>query len=238
MVRLLVVVTATLVVLLVVVVLVGEFWLRPAVEDRIAQGVADELDLAEVPHVEVKGFPLVLRAAQGGLDGIEISVEDEVFRGLRVRSVDLHIDDVEFKTAELLRRHGTIVISGGGGRADITDSDLTSYLRANGWAVDVHFVAGSITVAGTVVVSGITTEASVAGELALDGDVLRFEPKVVEVQSIDASLDVSVVEALVRQQFAFTAPVPVLEGVRLDAVQIGDGMASIEASFGTLAVEY
>jgi DUF2993 family protein len=239
MVRLLGALTAALVFLAVFVLLAGELWIRPAVEDQIGKGVADELDLTETPDVEVKGFPLVLRAMQERLDGIEISVEGQVFEGLRVRDVDLHVDDVRFKSSELLRRGGTIVISGGGGHADIADSDLTAFLHGTGLPVDVTFDAGSVRVRGEVTISGVTVDASVTGELALDGVALRFTPTVVDVgQVVDASVDISALEAEVRRQFAFTAPVPELQGVHLTAVQIGDGVASIDASFGTLTVEY
>jgi hypothetical protein len=236
--RLLLALAAMVLFVIVVVVVVGEVWVRPTVEDQIAKGVAREFDLSVEPDVQVKGFPLVLRALQERLDGVDVSVEDQVFEGLRVRAVDLHIDEVRFTSSELLRGSGTVVISGGDGQADILDDDLTEYLVGTGLAVDVRFEGGTVRVTGPVTVAGITANASVVGTLALDGDVLRFTPTTVDVGSIAGALDVAAVEAVVRQQFRFTAPVPQLQGVTLTEVSIGDGNASVDAVFDSLAVDY
>jgi hypothetical protein len=229
---------ALLVLLVVGVVVVGEVWVRPTVEDEIAKGLVSELDLAAKPDVHLDGFPLVLRALQQRLDGIDVSVRDEVFEGLRVRQVELHIDDIRFDTSELLRGTGTIAVSGGDGRAEIADTDLSSYLQSTGLPVDVEFTAGSVRVSGRVTVSGVTADASVTGDLVLEANLLRFTPETVDVESVATSVDVATIESIVRRQFAFTAPVPQLEGVRLVAVEIGDGVATIDARFESLTVDY
>jgi hypothetical protein len=237
--RLLLALAAMLLFVLLVVVVVGELAVRPRVEDEIAKGLVSEFALDEPPGVQVNGFPLVLKAAQERLDGIDIAVDGQTFEGLRVEAVDLHIDEVRFKTSELLGGGGTIVISGGAGSAEIVDEDLTQYLvTVQNLPVDVAFEAGAVRVSGSVSVSGITADASVVGTLALDGDVLRFTPTTVDLGSLVGTVDVAQVEAIVRQQFAFTAPVPQLQGVELRAVTIGDGQAIIDAEFQTLTVAY
>jgi hypothetical protein len=238
--RLLLALGAMFLFVVVLVVVVGEVWVRPTVEDEIADGLVTEFGLDEPPGVEVDGFPLVLKAAQERLDGIDISVEGQVFEGLRVESVDLHIDDVRFKTSELLKGGGTVTISGGDGTAAIMDDDLTQYLvTAQNLPVDVQFRAGAVRVAGSVSVSGITADASVSGQLVLDGSLLRFTPTTVDLGSLaDSVVDVAQVEAMVRRQFSFTAPVPRLRGVQLQGVAIGDGEATIDAVFESLTVAY
>ena len=41
-----------------------------------------------------------------------------------------------------------------------------------------------------------------------------------------------------REHFTFRAPVPELRGVQLVAVRVGDGIATIDATFDALDVEY
>ena len=102
--------------------------------------------------MQVNGFPLVLHTLQEHLDGIDISIDDQVFEGLRVATVDLHVDEVRFASSELLRGTGTVVIAGGDGRAEVADVDLSRYLAGVGLPVDVRFDGGVIHVSGTVAV--------------------------------------------------------------------------------------
>jgi hypothetical protein len=236
--RLLMALALVLVFVVVVVVIVGELIVRPRVEDEIAKGLTSELELTETPDVHVEGFPLVLHALQEKLDGIDISIDGQVFEGLRVQAVELHIEEVRFASSELLRGTGTVVIVGGDGRADVADADLTAYLASVGLPADVRFDGGMITVAGIVEVEGTGVPASVSGELVYDGARLRFTPTTVDAESVGAGVDLAAVEASARQQFAFTAPVPVLRGVQLTDVQVGDGIASIGAVFDSLTFEY
>jgi hypothetical protein len=236
--RILLAVGGVLVLLLIVIVVVGEVVVRPAVEDEIARGLAREFMLDDEPDVEVEGFPFVLRAVQEHLDGIDISVAGQVFEGMRVEDVGLHIDDVRFDTSELLDGSGTVLISGGDGRAVVSDHDLTAYLVSTNLPVRVEFERGTVRVSGAVAVSGITADASVSGELVLDGAVLRFTPTAVDAGSIGGGVDVAEVESALRRHFTFTAPVPQLAGVQLTDVEIGDGTATIGAVFGSLAVAY
>jgi hypothetical protein len=223
---------------LVAMVVIGEVFVRPSVEDEIAKGVMREFGLVSAPDVKVEGFPLVLRALQERLDGIDISVDGQTFEGMRVEEVDLHIEDVRFKTSELLDGGGTVVISGGDGRAVISEADLSDYLVRSNLPVDVRFEGGTVRVSGSVAVSGITADASVTGNLVLAGDVLQFTPTTVDLGSLETSVDVAQVESIVRRQFTFTAPVPRLRGVELTDVVIGDGSATVAAVFESLAVAY
>jgi hypothetical protein len=180
----------------------------------------------------------VLRTLEERLDGIDLSIDGQVFEGLRVASVDLHIDEVRFKRSELLRGTGTVVISGGDGRAGVADVDLSAYLASVGLPIEVRFDQGAVRVSGSVKVAGITAAASVTGDLVLADQLLRFTPTAVDVASLPPSVDAAAAEAAVRQQFAFTAPVPKLQGVRLTAVGVGDGEAFIGAVFDSLVVSY
>ena len=236
--RLLLALAAMVLFVVVVVVVIGEVFVRPMVEDQIAKGLTREFGLAADPVVEVEGFPLVLLALQEHLDGIDISVDGQLFEGMRVEAVDLHIDEVRFTTSELLKGGGTVFISGGDGSAVIADTDLSAYLVSSGLPVDVRFEGGIVRVSGVVSVSGVTAEASVTGALVLDGDVLRFTPVTVDLGSLATTVDVAEAEAIVRRHFTFTAPVPRLQGVQLTEVAIGDGSATIGAVFESLAVAY
>src|SRR5512134_3759967 len=107
--RLLLALAGMVLFVLVVIVVIGEVFVRPTVENEIAKGLTREFDLAADPDVQVDGFPLVLRALQERLDGIDISVDGQSFEGMRVEVVDLHIDDVRFKTSELINGGGTVL---------------------------------------------------------------------------------------------------------------------------------
>lgn len=221
-----------------VVIVVGEVWVRPAVEDRIAEGIVDELGLTQEPDVKVRGFPLVLRALQEKLDGIDVSAEGEVFEGLRVESVELRIDNVAFETGELLRGNGTVRISGGDGRAEIVDDDLTAYLASMGLLANVEFRSGSVRVSGPISFAGVSTEVATTGTLGLTGDTMTFVPTGVELGGLSAVVDRAAAESIVRTHFTFQAPVPELRGVQLVAVRVGDGVATIDATFDALDVTY
>jgi hypothetical protein len=220
------------------VVLVGEVWVRPTVEGEIAKGLERELQLTTRPEVEVRGFPFVLRALQERIDGVDVTVDGEVFRGLRVQHVELHVDNVGFSTSELLRGSGSVRISGGDGRARITDADLTAYLATTSVPLVVRFENGAVHASGSATVAGARVSASVAGQLSLAGDVLRFMPTSVDVGSLPGAVDAATVESAIRREFAFDAPVPELRGVRLTGVRVGDGVAEIGAAFESLDVDY
>lgn len=221
-----------------VVVVVGETVVRSEVEDQIANALDDELGLTEAPDVDVRGFPLVLRALQQRLDRIDVTVEGEVFEGMRVESVELRIEDVSFDTGELLRGSGTLRIGGGDGSATVTDVDVSDYLASIGLVARVEFAPGSVRVAGPVTVAGVTGDAAVTGELALVGDVLRFTPTTVQATAFGQRVDIPEVEDAVRQHFTFQVPVPELEGVRLAGVELGEGTASVSATVAGRTVEY
>jgi len=236
--RLLIALGLMLVFVIAMVVVIGEMFIRPEAEEQIAKALVDELGLVEPPEVDVRGFPLVLRAVQERLDGIDVTVEGEVFEGMRVEVVELRIDDVSFDTGELLRGSGTLEIGGGGGTARITDDDVTEYLVANGLPATVEFAPGTVGVSGQVTVGGVTADASVSGELALTGNRLRFTPIDVRADAFGQIASLASLEAAVRQHFTFEVPVPQLDGVQLTAVAIDDGTASISAAVAPRTVAY
>lgn len=236
--RLLVALLLMFVFVLGVVVLVVEMWVKPAVEREIADGVADELALSTRPDVSIRGFPLALNALRESVDGLDISVDGEEFEGLRVEQVELQVDEVAFSSNELLGGGGTIEVAGGDGTATITDDDLTDYLAGTGVPIVVRFEQGAVRATGTVTVAGISADASVEGELVLAGDVLRFTPTTVDASAFTSVADVGAVEDEVIRQFTFQTPVPVLQGVTLTEARIGDGVATIGATFGFLAITY
>lgn len=236
--RLIVALLLMLLFVLGVVVLVVEMWVKPAVEREIADGVADELALSTRPDVSIRGFPLALHALRESVEGLDISVDGEEFEGLRVEQVELHVDEVVFSSNELLGGGGTIEVAGGDGTATITDDDLTDYLTGTGLPIAVRFEQGAVRATGTVSVAGISADASVEGELVLAGDVLRFTPTTVDASAFTSVADVGAVESEVIRQFTFQTPVPVLEGVTLTEVRVGDGVATIGATFGFLAITY
>lgn len=221
-----------------VVIVVGEVWVRPAVEDQIAEGIVDELGLTSTPEVTVRGFPLVLQAARENLAGIDVVAKGEVFEGLRVDRMELRIDNVSFETGDLLRQSGTVRISGGDGSADITAEDLTAYLSSIGLNATVAFDSGTVRVSGPVSVAGTSTEVTTGGTLGLTGDKLTFVPTEIDLGELAGVIDPAVADSLVRSHFTFEAPVPDLHGVRLIAVRVGDGVASIDAQFDALDVSY
>jgi hypothetical protein len=221
-----------------VIIVVGEVWVRPAVEDRIAEGIVDELGLTATPDVQVRGFPLVLRALQERLDGIDVTAEGQVFEGLRVESVELRIDDVAFTTGEILRGDGTVRISGGDGTAEILDEDLSTYLTSIGLDANVEFISGAVRVSGPISFAGVSTDVSTTGTLGLTGDTLTFVPTDVDLRGLSDVVDTAAATSLVRTHFTFQAPVPDLHGVQLVAVRVGDGVATIDATFDALDVTY
>lgn len=218
--------------------LIGEVVVRPEVEDQIADALVDELGLADPPEVEVRGFPLMLRALQERVDRIDVTVDGGVFEGMRVESVELRIEDVSFDTVELLRGSGTMRMAGGHGNATVTDVDVSAYLASIGLVATVEFAPGTVRVSGPVTVAGVTADASVTGELALVGDVLRFTPTAVQAAALGQAVEIPTVEDAVRRHFAFEVPVPELRGVRLAGVELGEGTASISATIAARVVAY
>ena len=236
--RLLVVLALMVLFVIGVVIVVGEVWVRPAVEDRIAEGIVDELGLTATPDVQVRGFPLVLRALQERLDGIDVTADGQVFEGLRVESVELRIDDVAFTTGEILRGDGTVRISGGDGTAEILDDDVSAYLASIGLDANVEFISGAVRVSGPISFAGVSADVSTTGTLGLTGDTLSFVPTVVDLGGLSDVGDTAAATSLVRTHFTFQTPVPDLRGVQLVAVRVGVGVATIDATFDALDVTY
>jgi hypothetical protein len=140
----------------------ADFIARGVAEERIAERVQRSLELDARPKVDIGGWPFLLSAFNGTIPRLEIASTDVSRRGITLNQVTLHLVDLRFDVSELIREDGRVRISGGDGKATMSDDELTDLLQRRGAPVAVRFVDDRTLVSA----SGV---GEVAGNVSLDG---------------------------------------------------------------------
>jgi hypothetical protein len=210
-------------ILVLAVVAVGaDFGVKALAESRLASSVQSSLDLPSRPDIELQGFPFLLQAARGRLDGVSVEVADVETGGIPLETVTLNFEDLRFEGIALLSGSGTVASRGGTAQAVVTEDSLSRYLQDQGTPVEVQLRGPSIRVSTRISTGAETTTATAEGPVRVDGGRLVFSPEDVQIEG-----SVGVPAAALAFDVALPELVP---GLTYRTVLVHDGTAAIEAS--------
>lgn len=210
-------------VLVLAVVAVGaDFGIKALAESRLASSVQSSLDLPRRPDIELQGFPFLIQAARGRLDGASVEVRDVVTGGIPLDTVTLSFVDLRFDGVALVSGSGTVASRGGTAQAVLTEDSLSRYLQDQGTPVEVRLRGPAIRVSTRISTGGETTTAIAEGPVRVVGGRLVFSPDNVQIEG-----SVGVPAAALAFDVALPELVP---GITYEKVLVHDGVAAIEAS--------
>ena len=216
-------------VVLAVVAVGADFGARSLAESRLASSVQASLDLPQRPDIELQGFPFLLQAAQGRLDGVSVEVRDFEAGGIPLQRVTLSFEDLEFDGVALVSGSGTVASRGGTAQAVLSEIALSRYLQDQGTPVVVRLRGPGVQVTTRISTGTKTTTATAEGAVRIQDGHLVFSPKDV---AIEGSVGVP------AAALAFDLPLPdLVPGITYESVLVSDGVAAIEASLAGAELE-
>jgi hypothetical protein len=202
--------------------------LRLWTESWLAGEAQRALRLDTRPDVDLHGFPFVIEFMDGVFDRAELGLEGIREQGLVLERVTIEGRRVHFPRRAVFGEHGeaTVRAEEATGKVEVTDEAASAYLEANDVPLRVTFAGPAVRAAGTLEVAGQEVDASATAELVLEGGALVFRPEEVEVAET-VEVPASALE------FSIALPTPI-EGMAYEDVTIGDGVATLSASFDRL----
>lgn len=206
----------------------ADIGLRLWTESWLAGEAQRALRLDGRPDVDLHGFPFVLEFMDGVFDRAELEIEGIREQGLVLQRVTIDGRRVHFPRRAVFgdQSEATVRAEEATGKVEVTDEAATAYLEANDVPLRVTFAGPTVRAVGTVAVAGQEVDASATGELVLEGGALVFRPEEVEVAET-VEVPASALE------FSIALPTPI-EGMAYEDVTIGDGVATLSASFDRL----
>lgn len=209
-------------VVLVVVAVGADFGARAVAESRLASSVQDSLGLPQRPEIELQGFPFLLQAACGRIDGVSLELHDVETRGIPLESITLDFEELQFDPTALVSGSGTVESQAGSAQAVVSQDSLSRYLQDQGTPVEVRLRGPGIEVSTRISTGAETTTAIAEGRVRVEGGSLVFAPEDVE---IEGSVGVP------AAALAFDVPLPdLVQGITYERVLVHDGVAAIEGS--------
>lgn len=216
------------VIALVVLAVGADVGLRLWTEAWLAGEAQRALRLDERPDVDLHGFPFVLQFMEGVFDRADLEVQ-----GLPEGDLVLDRVAIEGRRVHFSRRAvfgsaggGTVRAEEAVGEVAVSDDAVSAYLEANDVPLQVTFLGPNVRASGSFPLAGTEVEASATSTLGLEGSALVFRPEEVEVgQTVDVPASVL--------EFSVDLPAPI-EGMTYQDVEVGDGSATLTASFDRL----
>lgn len=185
-------------------------------EDRIADAVRDTFSLEERPTVDLRAFPIVLSIVRGRVAGVEFFVDDLTVEGLRIRDLDVTLEDLAI-SGGLLGGSLSATVAGGSVGVRIRQSDVNAYLKDQGEDARVRLAEGTVRVRVRGVLLGARRTVRATGALRLRGTTLRFVPERV---TVDGDPPPPGLERDARRRARFAVEIPELPGgFRLERVE-------------------
>ena len=200
----------------------ADFGVKAVAEGRLASSVQSSLDLPKRPDIDLEGFPFLLQAARGRLDGVSVEVDDVETGGIPLEKITLSFEDLRFDGVALVSGSGTVASRGGTAQAVVTEDSLSRYLQDNGTPVEVQLRGPAIRVSTRINTGSVTTTATAEGPVRVEGGRLVFAPEDVEIEG-----SVGVPAAALAFDVALPELIP---GLTYQTVLVHDGVAAIEAS--------
>jgi hypothetical protein len=186
------------------------------------------LRLDQRPEVDLHGFPFVVQFMDGVFERVDIEVEGFRRGGLVLDRVSVAGRRVHFSRRAVFgdAPGATVRAEQAVGRVEMTDEAVTAYLEASDVPLEVTFEGPAVRAEGSFEVAGISVDASATGELSLEGRTLTFSPEAIEVADV-VEVPASFLE------FSVDLPTPIA-GMTFEDVEIGNGSATLTASFDRL----
>lgn len=206
----------------------ADIGLRLWTESWLAGEAQEALRLDERPDVDLHGFPFVIQFMDGVFDRADIEVEGFQRGGLVLERVAVEGRRVHFSRRAVFgdAPEATVRAEQAVGSVEMTNDAVTAYLEANDVPLEVTFEGPAVRAGGSFEVAGVTVDASATGELALEGGTLTFSPAEIEVADA-VEVPASFLE------FSVDLPTPIA-GMTYEDVEVGDGSATLTASFERL----
>lgn len=206
--------------------LATELLARPFAERAVARQIRDERGLATEPDVDLVGFPFLFAVARGHLDRATVGIDGYVVDGLLVRHAGIELDGVGFSVAALSSGNADVTAERATLTAELTATDLNTWLATRGVGATVSFTGGQVQVTGRLEAEGLAGEVQAQGTVSVADGELRLEPATVLLGGLEVPpglVDVA------RAAVSFAVPLPEVAGVRLTRIVVGDGVATLTA---------
>lgn len=199
-----------------------------AAESKLAGAVRQEFGLREDPRVDVSGFPLLLNVLRGDLPRISFEADDVAVDALTVDRVTGVLDSIQvenlFSGADM-----AVVVGEGAIVADISDDNLTAFVRERGVDARFEMEQGGALVTVRRRVGGRVREIVARGDVRLRSGRFEFVPT--DVISVDGEPPSSRVEAEAKRRAAVRLDIPDLPGgFAVERVEARPGILRLAAS--------
>jgi LmeA-like phospholipid-binding len=196
-----------LLVLLVAAVLVGtDFAAARVFESRVTTALQSKYQLGSRPIVQVRDFPFLPHLLTGRFSTVDLAATDARARGLELKSVEVHLRDVNVSRAVLFGGHGLVRVGRAEGQVELSQDQINRLLADRLAGGEVTLEPSGVRLRVSTQVLGQRVDAVVAGRLAARNGRLAFQPQSVEVGGVrDPVLERSLIS-----RFAVDVPLPQL----------------------------
>lgn len=216
-------------ILIAALVLVGLFYGANIAAQKIAEAkIADQAQksfhTSKKPVVTLDGFPILLKILQGRIPRARLFGENLTVRDLRLASLDVQLEGIHAKLADLSAGRA-ILVERGLATASVPEASINTYVRSRGFGGAIEVRASDIRVKGQIAGVGA---ASADGVPRVVGRLLTFSPQRVVVAGRPVS---GAVLAAARKRLAFEVDLPELPGgMRITGIDFAPHLVSLIAT--------
>ena len=192
-----------LLILLVALVVAVDIGGRSFAQSTVARQLAQQLQMAEEPTVEIAGWAFLPQVFGGEYSEIRITADTATLNGVTLEQIDATASDVQAPLADLLDQP-SVVAGQLDGSAVVPYSYFNAYLPEG---ITVATEDGQPRITGELALPelGLSTSVNAGGQFTVDGDTLSFTPEDIQVEGVPGD-----VGSLVAGSLTFSAQAPAL----------------------------
>jgi len=192
-----------LLIFLVALVVAADIGARSVAQGTVARQLAEQLQMAEEPTVEIEGWAFLPQVVGGEYSEIRITSDTASLNGVTLEQIDATAANVRAPLADLLDQP-SVVAGQLDGSAVVPYSYFNAYLPEG---ITVTTVDGEPRITGELALPelGLSTSVDAGGEFTVDGETLSFTPEDIQVEGVPGD-----VSGLVSGSLTFSAQAPAL----------------------------
>ncbi|MEE2051549.1 DUF2993 domain-containing protein [Nocardiopsis tropica] len=192
-----------LLILLVALVVAADVGGRSFAQSAVARQLAQQLQMAEEPTVEIEGWAFLPQVFGGEYSEIRITADTAALNGVTLEQIDATAADVRAPLADMLDQP-SVVAGQLDGSAVVPYSYFNAYLPEG---ITITTENGQPRITGELALPelGLSTSVNAGGEFGVDGDTLSFTPDDIQVDGVPGD-----VSGLVAGSLTFSAQAPAL----------------------------
>lgn len=223
-----------------VVVIIGETYLRGAVEAEIAKDLKRYYNLEELPEVAVDGSPFTWRIMTGSFDSISASMknldtsqfasgQDRFATPLKIAAMEIVLREIGFSPLRVLGGQKSFSAKSGELTAHVSETSLNEYMKQSGVKVTFDIGPTEVTARATLIGQGQTFAVEGKGRFAYVDKTIVFEPQSVSGEGVSDQVAVNALKVV--------RPMPSIGGIHPTSVEAADGELILRAEVDAFTFE-